>query len=170
VSATLYILPYNRSCRQRRSCLKNSIALPVPPSGCPDCTLLKRAGPTITVLDGVDRTATITERKLCLTHLVGDSTVPPPSPLSPTYVPDSPPLPPTLAPESAAPPQVAESVSLVKVRVKRLILDCQAAGDRDHWMDENFQLPTKILSQDISVTTTTALYPTYETMIDFVSG
>ena len=63
------------------------------------------------------------------------------------------------------------SVSLVKVRVKRLILDCQAAGERDHWMDENFQLPTKILSQDIfSVTTTTALYPTSETMVDIVSG
>lgn len=29
-----------------------STALPVPPSRCPDCTVLKRTGPTITVLDG----------------------------------------------------------------------------------------------------------------------
>ncbi|KAL5260413.1 hypothetical protein ACHWQZ_G010512 [Mnemiopsis leidyi] len=61
-------------------------------SRCPDCTVLKRTGPTTTVLDGVERTVTITERKLCPTHLDGDSTVPPPL----TCAPDSPSPPPTL--------------------------------------------------------------------------
>ena len=62
------------------------------------------------------------------------------------------------------------SVSLVKIRVKTLILDCQAAGERHHWTDQNFQVPSKILSQDISSTITpTSLYPTSETMVDIVS-
>ncbi|KAL5254264.1 hypothetical protein ACHWQZ_G013896 [Mnemiopsis leidyi] len=52
-------------------------------------------GPTTTVLDGIERTVTITERKLCPTHLVGDSTVSPP----PTCALDSPSPPPTLPSE-----------------------------------------------------------------------
>ena len=42
------------------------------------------------------------------------------------------------------------SISLVKIRAKTLILDCQAAGEKDHWIDQNFQMTPKFLSQDIS--------------------
>ena len=86
-----------------------SIAMPVPPSKCPDCKLLKRTGPTITVLDGIERTVTITERKLCPTHLVADSTVPPPSA---TYAPDSAQAPPALAPDSAPAPSATDSTPI----------------------------------------------------------
>ena len=40
------------------------------------------------------------------------------------------------------------SVSLVKIRAKTLILECQAAGERDHWMDQNFQVNAQTLSKD----------------------
>ena len=108
-----------------------STALPVPPSRCPDCTVLKRTGPTITVLDGVERTVTITERKLCQTHLVGDSTAPPPSPPSPTYVQDSPPLPPTfIAPESVAPPsQVADTDLDLSVHTEQILESLESGDD-----------------------------------------
>ena len=46
------------------------------------------------------------------------------------------------------------SVSLVKIRVKSLILDCQAAEERDHWTEKNFQLTTANSSHDISHTPT----------------
>ena len=61
------------------------------------------------------------------------------------------------------------SVSLVKMRAKTLILDCQAAGERDHWIDQNFQMTPKFLSQDIS--SLTSLHPTSEitNLIDIVS-
>ena len=61
------------------------------------------------------------------------------------------------------------SVSLVKMRAKTLILDCQAAGERDHWIDQNFQMTPKFLSQDIS--SHTSLHPTSEitNLIDIVS-
>ena len=52
------------------------------------------------------------------------------------------------------------SVSMVKIRAKSHILDCQAAGERDHWIDQNFQITPKFLSQDIS--SLTSLHPTSE--------
>ena len=61
-----------------------TLSHPFPPSKFRDCEVLHR-NTTITVLDGVQQTVTVTKIKLCPTHLVPDSTPPPPqsSPLLP---------------------------------------------------------------------------------------
>ena len=40
------------------------------------------------------------------------------------------------------------SASLVKIRTKNIILECQAAGERDHWIDNNFQITPGSSSHD----------------------
>ena len=64
------------------------------------------------------------------------------------------------------------SVSLVKIRTKTLILDCQAAGERDHWMDQNFQVNSNTLSKHTySLNTPTTSHSTSEPIgvIDIIS-
>ena len=46
------------------------------------------------------------------------------------------------------------SVSLVKIRAKCLILECQAAEERDKWTDKNFQIASASSARDIPHLTT----------------
>ena len=64
------------------------------------------------------------------------------------------------------------SVNLVKIRAKTLILECQAAEERDHWTDKNFQIIHANSSQDIFCSTKvthTTPDSTAGTTIDIIS-